>query len=74
MRTKLPSITSSYYWSATENANNTNNAWNGNFNNGNMNNNNKNNTNQHTICTHDQYEFPLELIIWSFDYFFRGRK
>ena len=36
---------SSYYWSSTTNANNTNNAWNVNFNNGNDNNNNKNNNN-----------------------------
>ena len=33
----------SIYWSSTTNANNTNNAWNVNFNNGNVNNNNKNN-------------------------------
>ena len=32
---------SSYYWSSTTNANNTNNAWHVNFNNGNDNNNNK---------------------------------
>ena len=36
---------SSNYWSSTTNANNTNNAWNVNFNNGNVNNNNKNNNN-----------------------------
>lgn len=35
----------SYYWSSTTNANNTDNAWNVNFNNGNVNNNNKSNTN-----------------------------
>lgn len=35
----------SNYWSSTTNANNTNNAWNVNFNNGNVNNNNKNNNN-----------------------------
>ncbi len=35
---------SSYYWSATTNANNTDNAWNINFNNGNDNNNNKSNS------------------------------
>ncbi|MCP4417006.1 MAG: DUF1566 domain-containing protein, partial [Chloroflexi bacterium] len=34
---------SSNYWSASPNANNSNNAWNVNFNNGNSNNNNKNN-------------------------------
>lgn len=31
------------YWSSTENSNNSNNAWNVNFDNGNVNNNNKNN-------------------------------
>jgi RNA-directed DNA polymerase len=36
---------SSNYWSSTTNANNTNNAWNVNFNNGNVNNNNKSNNN-----------------------------
>ena len=36
----------SNYWSSTTNANNTNNAWNVNFNNGNVNNNNKNNNNR----------------------------
>jgi hypothetical protein len=36
---------SSNYWSATTNANNSNNAWNVNFNNGNVNNDNKNNNN-----------------------------
>ncbi len=35
----------SNYWSSTTNANNTNNAWNVNFNNGNVNNNNKTNNN-----------------------------
>ena len=35
----------SNYWSSTTNANNTNNAWNVNFNNGNVNNNNKSNNN-----------------------------
>jgi len=33
------------YWSSSPNANNSNNAWNVNFNNGNVNNNNKNNSN-----------------------------
>lgn len=36
---------SSNYWSSTTNANNSNNAWNVNFNNGNVNNDNKNNNN-----------------------------
>jgi len=36
---------SNNYWSATTNANNTDNAWNVNFNNGNDNNNNKTNHN-----------------------------
>lgn len=36
---------SSNYWSASPNANNSNNAWNVNFNNGNSNNNNKSNNN-----------------------------
>jgi hypothetical protein len=35
----------SNYWSSTTNANNSNNAWNVNFNNGNVNNDNKNNNN-----------------------------
>ena len=35
----------SNYWSSTTNANNSNNAWNVNFNNGNVNNNNKTNNN-----------------------------
>ena len=35
----------SNYWSSTTNANNSNNAWNVNFNNGNANNNNKSNNN-----------------------------
>lgn len=34
-----------WFWSASPNANNSNNAWNVNFNNGNVNNNNKNNDN-----------------------------
>ena len=38
-------LASSYYWSSTTNANNTDNAWNVNFNNGNVNNNNKDNDN-----------------------------
>jgi hypothetical protein len=38
----IPGLTAaSNYWSSTTNANNTNNAWNVNFNNGNVNNNNK---------------------------------
>ncbi|MCP4270225.1 MAG: DUF1566 domain-containing protein [Candidatus Brocadiaceae bacterium] len=40
---------SSWYWSATTNANNTTNAWNVNFNNGNVNNNNKSN-NKYVWC------------------------
>ncbi|MBC8236664.1 MAG: DUF1566 domain-containing protein [Helicobacteraceae bacterium] len=36
---------SNNYWSSTTNANNTDNAWNLNFNNGNQNNNNKTNNN-----------------------------
>ena len=36
---------SSYYWSSSPNANNSNNAWIVNFNNGNVNNNNKDNHN-----------------------------
>ncbi len=39
------SIRATRFWSASENADNTNNAWNVNFNNGNVNNNNKNNNN-----------------------------
>jgi hypothetical protein len=35
----------SFYWSSTTNANNSNNAWNVNFNDGNVNNDNKNNNN-----------------------------
>ena len=38
-------VQSNNYWSGTEYAPNTNNAWNFNFNNGNQNNNNKNNNN-----------------------------
>jgi hypothetical protein len=38
-------VQSSYYWSSTTNANNTDNAWNVNMNNGNVNNNNKTNNN-----------------------------
>jgi hypothetical protein len=38
-------VQSNYYWSSTEYAPNTNNAWNFNMNNGNQNNNNKNNNN-----------------------------
>jgi len=41
----FPNTVSSNYWSATTNANNTNNAWNVNFNNGNDNWNNQNNNN-----------------------------
>ena len=37
-------VQSNNYWSGTEYAPNTNNAWNFNFNNGNQNNNNKNNS------------------------------
>jgi hypothetical protein len=37
---------SSNFWSGSPNANNSNNAWNVNFNNGNVNNNNRNNDNQ----------------------------
>ena len=40
----MDNVQSSSYWSATTNANNTNNAWNINFNNGNDNNNNKTNS------------------------------
>ena len=39
------SAESSWYWSSSSNVNNTNNAWNVNFNNGNVNNDNKNNHN-----------------------------
>lgn len=42
---ELNLITSNNYWSSTTNANNTDNAWNVNFNNGNTNNNNKTNNN-----------------------------
>jgi len=44
-RNKRFNFQSSYYWSATTNVNNTDNAWNVNFNNGNDNNNNKTNSN-----------------------------
>ena len=50
-RTKTGDNTSDWYWSATENASNANNAWNYNFNNSNWNNNNnKTNSNNVRAC------------------------
>jgi hypothetical protein len=52
-QTKLLSITYDSYWSSTEYADNTSNAWKGYFNNGYMFNTNKSYEYFHTICIHD---------------------
>jgi hypothetical protein len=50
-------VQSSFYWSATTNANNTGNAWDVNFNNGNVNNDDKDNNN-FVWCVRGEHDDP----------------